>query len=776
MPSIIEGYNYDIFISYRQKDNKGDRWVSEFVEALKTELESTFKEEISVYFDINPHDGLLETHDVDESLKEKLKCLVFIPIISRTYCDPKSFAWEHEFKAFVEQASKDKLGLKIKLPNGNVANRVLPVRIHDLDIADIEECESILGGFLRGIEFIYKEPGVNRPLSSNDREEKNLNNTSYRNQINKVALAVKDIIVGLKASPASIPKEETQLREPSEEVHYEQVFETHQNSFKSVITKLFPVILTTTILMIVAILAYPKIFKRDTLENLRVKGKISVAVMPFQNRTTDSLWEDSQAIIQNILKNKLSNSEELIVRETESIDYLIQSQGLTNNELITSSLARTISKELDANVFLSGSINQVSNKIRLQAELCDSKTGQIVKSFQIDGSSKEDNCIDIGDLLSAEINNFLIVSVLDKEVSRDFQNFSSPISPEAYRKYILGINSHYKLDYPNARKYLSDAIKIDSNFIPANIMLSWVYFNTGVYDQAKKWCIKAYTKKDQMTRYDEAKTNFTYACNFETPREEIKAVRQLLEIDDQVPLSYYDLGYSYSGLNQYDKAIPEFKKALEIYNKWNSKPVWISYYTALGRAYHETGQYKLENKIYKKAEQDFPDNQNLIIKQAILSFTEGDTVAANKYISKYISILKDNSCSEPNMLTSLADIYSEAGILDKAEEYYRQAHALESVNPDRINNLAYFLIDKDRNVREGMELVDKALELSPDNFDYLHTKGWGLNKQGKYKESFEILQKSWDIRREKAVYNHEAFLHLEAAKKAVASQKEQLNV
>jgi len=35
MSSIIEGYNYDIFISYRQKDNKGDRWVSEFVEAAK---------------------------------------------------------------------------------------------------------------------------------------------------------------------------------------------------------------------------------------------------------------------------------------------------------------------------------------------------------------------------------------------------------------------------------------------------------------------------------------------------------------------------------------------------------------------------------------------------------------------------------------------------------------------------------------------------------------------------------------------------------------------
>jgi len=48
MSSIIPGYTYDIFISYRQKDNKGDRWVSEFVEALKTELESTFKEETEI--------------------------------------------------------------------------------------------------------------------------------------------------------------------------------------------------------------------------------------------------------------------------------------------------------------------------------------------------------------------------------------------------------------------------------------------------------------------------------------------------------------------------------------------------------------------------------------------------------------------------------------------------------------------------------------------------------------------------------------------------------
>ncbi len=202
MASIIPGFEYDIFISYRQKDNKGDGWVSEFVESLKTELDKTFKEEVSVYFDVNPHDGLLETHDVDASLKEKLKCLIFIPVVSRTYCDPKSFAWENEFKSFVEQSSRDQFGLKIRLNDGNIANRVLPVRIHDLDPEDIRLCETFLGGGLRGVEFIYKEPGVNRPMTRMDNEEKNLSGTKYRNQINRVANAVKEIISGMKAEPA----------------------------------------------------------------------------------------------------------------------------------------------------------------------------------------------------------------------------------------------------------------------------------------------------------------------------------------------------------------------------------------------------------------------------------------------------------------------------------------------------------------------------------------------------------------------------------------------
>ena len=126
--------------------------------------------------------------------RPKLKSLIFIPVISQTYCDPKSFAWQNEFVAFNRLAAGDQLGRDIKLPSGNVCSRIIPVRIHDLDASDTELIEKELGGRLRSIDFIYSASGVNRPLTPSDNPDKNLNRTFYRDQINKVANTVKEII------------------------------------------------------------------------------------------------------------------------------------------------------------------------------------------------------------------------------------------------------------------------------------------------------------------------------------------------------------------------------------------------------------------------------------------------------------------------------------------------------------------------------------------------------------------------------------------------------
>ena len=319
--------------------------MSEFVDSLKTELESTFKEEISVYFDINPHDGLLETHDVDESLKEKLKCLVFIPIISRTYCDPKSFAWEHEFIAFVEQASKDQFGLKVKLPNGNVASRVLPVRIHDLDSSDNKLCESILGGVLRGIEFIYREPGVNRPLrSEEDNPGNNLNKTFYRNQINKVTIAIKEIISGLKKEPVESKTER----------------------------------------------------KEDLLvEDKPLIKEKSIIVLPFENISPDP---DQEYFSDGL-------TEEIITDLSHIDDLLVISRSSAMTFKGTKKTIPEIANAVKVRYVLEGSVRKAGDNLRITAQLIDSITDTHMWAEKY--TSVLDNVFDIQEKVSKSIMSAL---------------------------------------------------------------------------------------------------------------------------------------------------------------------------------------------------------------------------------------------------------------------------------------------------------------------------------------------------------------------------------
>ena len=84
-----------------------------------------------------------------------------------------------------------------------------------------------------------------------------------------------------------------------------------------------------------------------------------------------------------------------------------------------------------------------------------------------------------------------------------------------------------------------------------------------------------------------------------------------------------------------------------------------------------------------------------------------------------------------------------------------------------MNDLAWFLIDKDIKINEGMDLIQKALELKPDVWSFLDTKGWGLYKQGRYKEALKLLNDSWDLR---PSYQHRGYLHIQEVEKAVASQ------
>jgi tetratricopeptide (TPR) repeat protein len=474
MSSIIPGYTYDIFISYRQKDNKGDRWVSEFVEALKTELESTFKEEISVYFDINPSDGLLETHDVDASLKEKLKCLVFIPVISRTYCDPKSFAWEHEFKAFVEQSSVDQFGLKVNLLNGNVTSRILPIRIHDLDITDIKLCESVLGGVLRGIDFVYKTSGVNRPLRAiEDHPYDNINKTYYRDQINKVANSIKDIITVLKKhyqKDEAFSKEEiiTELIEPEK---------SKNRKTKVIIASLIALVILTLTYFFLP-------------EHRRSSGTLekTIAVLPFEKWFSDKDYSYLGDAVASQINSQLRAVKTLYVISFNSTRHYIVSDMPSFKQ---------IGKECGANILVQGSVELSDNNkdITINVQLINTKNNNPIWDDKFKGEL--DSLQTIRSKIIIKIAQELKVDLSPEEVKKigtgltkssdAYKNFlSGNYQDEAASLAMMGKKYQDSTSYELAIKMYDKAIMYDSSFALAYarraISRSWAYVTGSLTD------------------------------------------------------------------------------------------------------------------------------------------------------------------------------------------------------------------------------------------------------------------------------------------------------
>jgi len=448
MPSIHPSYEYDIFISYRQNDNKRDKWVTQFVDALRDELDATLKKPVSIYFDENPHDGLLETHQVGATLEKKLKCLVFIPIISQTYCDTESFAWSQELLPFLKMANEDELGINITLANGNVASRILPIKIHDLDLEDRELLESELKGSLRSIDFRYKAAGVNRPLTAKDDQVRKPGQVLYSDQINKVANALKEI-------GTAILKKGTK----SESSVVNEVPEISSKSHKSPTSLI--ALASIVLIALISILTY--MFWNGTSHEIRNK---SIAVLPFTKVNTGDQIDALAFGIHDDLLTKLSKLKELrVTSRTSVMEY-------ENTRTKISEIAH----ELGVGYILEGSIQQSNNRFRLNIQLIDGETDDHLWAEIFDLELTTDNIFQIQSKIAANIASEMKMNFAASKANNETEPPTKSITAlKLYNQGALLMQSK-PLESINRIK---NALNIDPEFHKARTMLirvSSLYF------------------------------------------------------------------------------------------------------------------------------------------------------------------------------------------------------------------------------------------------------------------------------------------------------------
>ncbi len=576
MPSLIPGFEYDIFISYRQKDNKYDGWVTEFVANLKKELEATFKEDVSIYFDENPHDGLHETHNVDKSLEGKLNCLIFIPIVSQTYCDPKSFAWQHELCPFNKAAQEDQFGRDVTLSHGNVASRILPVKIHDLDEDDKRVLETELGGILRSIDFIYHSAGVNRPLTPSDNPERNLNKAIYRDQINKVANAVKEIISGLRNS-------QRHLKES-----YPKATPQRSRSTELIITPRKQKILALTALATIVILLGGYFVFNFTTLGAKFHPKVSaksIAVLPFKNL--------NEIPSNNFICDALS--EDILMRLSQIARLKVISRQSTYAYKNSEKPSKLISRELGARYILDGSLQVNDQDLRITARLTDAKQDQIIWSESynrtLTGIFK----------LQSEVAQSVVNSLkirLNKTESEDFGKVDE-FNLEAYELYKQGLrnfdNREVAQSLNSTVPFFEKALRIDSTLYLAYTALANCYLTYSGNGKAAR--SELYPKVTEALKKSEAINNQSpalYTAKAEAAlwmdfnaQEYERFNKKAMELDPNDPNIYSNQGMYFAFTRQFSKSHEAYEKCMGL------DPVHVARYLTLNAfAYYWEHNYK----------------------------------------------------------------------------------------------------------------------------------------------------------------------------------------
>ncbi len=533
-------------------------------------------------------------------------------------------------------------------------------------------------------------------------------------------------------------------------------------------------IIIALLFVAVSLLLIPKIFKADKFEDIRdAEGRISIAVMPFQNMTNDTLWNIWQTGIQSELITSLSNSEELSVRTFHTISTVLDGRNQENYASISSSISGDLSRNLNAQTYIQGSMKKSGDIIRLSAQLINSESGEIYKSFLIDGNTEFD-ILKYTDSLSNQVKNYLEIKVLEQDAYLPAQKHSETNSVEAYKYYIQGQKMFYSSEYNEAIKLYNNALEEDSSFVSALIWLTVSYFNVGQMDQARLIQKKAERYIDHAPLYEQLYHNFFRSFMEKDMQEAIKYGTRLTEEFPYAINTFYSLGVTYFFIQQYEKSVVTFERLFELIKLLDFKWTYVNAYIYAGLCYHELGKFDEEQEVYKIGIRALPDHPDIIVSQAIYAFFLNDTVDASELISKYQSVCEIQGYSTSQIEDGIGNIYMEAGYLKEAHKHYQKAIQVvpeDNFSFQAMNDLASLLILNEQDINEGMSLLDQALEADHTDKQLLasiyQTKGLGHYKQGHLKEALEFLNKAWDL---SLIYNHEHYLQIQKVEEALASQ------
>ena len=430
------------------------------------------------------------------------------------------------------------------------------------------------------------------------------------------------------------------------------------------------------------------------------KEKNSIAVLPFINMSTDPENEYfSDGITEEIL-NALTKVEGLkVTSRTSSFAFKGKNEDI-----------REIGNKLNVNSVLEGSVRKFSNKVRITAQLINTKDGYHLWS-EVYNRNLED-IFEVQDEISRKIANKLrerltgdsagevmiktptnnLVAYNDylkgiyhfnkwtpeamfksitffKEAIKKEENFALPYSGLANSYLVLAATGSFRpiTAYENAKHFALTALEKDSNITESHVSLGLVKM---FYDWDWEGALKSLQTARELNP-GAVYVHYAYSYYYRALGKIEECLEETIRAHNLDPLSLIInnvLGENFLYANRFDDAEKQFKKTLELAPDFRSA-IWN-----LGFVYLFEGNYEKALDLFKEARKQCGDDLKGFKGQAPIGFAYalmGNIKAAEECINK----IKEREEAEPDIPLNLdyALVYKGLKDYDKVFHYLEKA-------------------------------------------------------------------------------------------------------
>ncbi len=194
------------------------------------------------------------------------------------------------------------------------------------------------------------------------------------------------------------------------------------------------------------------------------------------------------------------------------------------------------------------------------------------------------------------------------------------------------------------------------------------------------------------------------------------AIALYRRIPDSSPLkelSDLQLGLNLADLDRHDEAITHLKAFVEAH------PDDMRAYLALGGVYSSKDDFRSAANLYDKA----------------------------------VEVLKTPTAANWNIFYQRGIAYERLKEWPKAEPNFRRALELQPDQPQVLNYLGYSWVDMNTNLKEGLAMIQKAVDLRPSDGYIVDSLGWAYFRMGRFDDSVREMERAVSLKPEDPVLN-----------------------